>query len=291
MTASKQPAHLGRVTVVVVTFHSAQRMPALGPCLRDFPCVTVVDNASHDDTASAVRQHLPQATLLINDRNLGFGAANNRAVRAAQTDFVLLLNPDTLITPGSVAQLLDAADRHPDASMVAPQLLDRQGKPDISYSWLPGSWPGQGPGADGETCIGFASGACMLIRKTAMDKIGGFDEDFFLYYEDSDLCIRLVKACGPIILAPQVQVTHLNRSSSGGKARLKAEYLRGYHHIQSKFLFARKHGRESFTLARQLRYLLLATLELPIRLILLDLVRAARVAGRVAGAMRLPRIE
>ena len=280
------PAETHRVTVLVVTYNSAHCLPALGRSLQGLPWVTVIDNASADDTRAQVSQHLPQARLLVAGRNLGFGAANNLGWQAAATEFVLLLNPDCVCTPEAVAQLVRTADRYPGASTVAPQLLDRRGGLDISYRWRADAWASRGPGANGPCCVGFVSGAAMLIRRSALQRVQGFDEAYFLYYEDEDLCLRLIDQAGPIVLDPAAQVQHLSRGSVGGKQRFHAEYLRGLHHIQSKFRFRRKHlGRRAGIWGR-LGYGLGAAAETVLRLLLLDPRRAARSAGRVAGVLR-----
>jgi N-acetylglucosaminyl-diphospho-decaprenol L-rhamnosyltransferase len=283
----KSPApDLARVTVVMATFHSSHCVAELGACLAGFPQVVVVDNASTDDTVVQLKQHLPQATVLVNQQNMGFGAANNRAIAAAQTEFVLLLNPDCVITAEAVESLVDAIGRYPRVAAVGPQLLDRKGQLDLSYCMRAGGWPTKGPAAEGDLSVGFLSGACMLIRRDAMQQIGGFDEDFFLYQEDADLCLRLKAQCGELILAPDARVVHYSRGSSGGKGRNKAEYLRGYHHIQSKFLFDAKHDGGRITARRRRLYVLTAALELLLRALLMDTARASRAFGRMHGACR-----
>lgn len=277
---------LERVTVVMATFHSAHCAPALGECLAVFPHVVIVDNASTDDTVARFKQALPHARILTNDQNRGFGAANNRAIWAAETEFVLLLNPDCIITPAAVRTMIDTAARYPGSSAIGPQLTGRKGHLDLSYCMRASGWPTRGPAAEGELSVGFLSGACMLIRRDAMRKIQGFDESFFLYQEDSDLCIRLQKQCGELILAPSARVVHLSRGSSGGRGRFKAEYIRGYHHIQSKFLFDRKHEGVEVSRSTRYRYSLTAALEAVLRLALLDGARAARAFGRARGALR-----
>lgn len=282
------PADLQRVTVILATFYSSHCIPQLGRCLALFPNVVIIDNASEDDTLLKVAQHLPHAKFIANKQNRGFGAANNQGVKIADTEFLLLLNPDCIIDPASALALIKSADRHPDASAIGPQLLGRRGQLDLSYGWTPDSWKPKGAGADADTCVGFISGACMLIRKNAMVRINGFDERFFLYQEDTDLCIRLAQQCGALILAPEARVTHQSRGSSGGRARVKAEYIRGYHHIQSKFLFDQKHHRLQASTWMRLRYCATAALEAILRIALFDLVRASRALGRVLGAWRYP---
>jgi N-acetylglucosaminyl-diphospho-decaprenol L-rhamnosyltransferase len=276
---------LARVTVILVTFQSAHCAKSLSVSLKAFPHVIVVDNASSDDSIEAFTSHIPQARVIANEFNLGFGAANNKGCALAQTEFVLLLNPDCIIDDKAVKVLIACADQYPLASTVGPQLIDRNGHPDKSYSMGAKAWNGKGSIADGPLSVKFVSGACMLIRRSAFEKVRGFDDEFFLYYEDSDLCLRLCDSAGEIILEPQAKVTHLSRGSSGGKGRLKAEYLRGYHHIQSKFLFEKKHFQKEVSFIRRLRYSLMASLECVIRLLLLDRVRAFRVFGRIMGSL------
>ena len=282
--AGPDTARLAAITVVVVTFESAHCLPELGRSLGGFPKVIVVDNGSADDTVAAVPRHLPQARVIANGRNLGFGAANNRAFAQADTEFVMLLNPDCSMSTAAALTLLDAAQRYPTASAIGPQLIDRHGGPEMGYRMRLDRWLPRGGPAEGDLCVEFLSGACMLIRRGALARIGGFDEDFFLYQEDHDLCIRLAAQCGPLVLCPAARATHQSRRSSAGRHRLRAEYLRGYHHIQSKFIFERKHHQVPLTAAVRLRYVLTGALECLLRACLLDGARASRALGRLRGA-------
>jgi GT2 family glycosyltransferase len=286
MTASAYSTPLDRITVSVVTYESQHCMAELGRHLLDFPYVTVVDNASADDTLAAAKQHLPQAHIICNATNLGFGAANNRAITQATTEFVLLLNPDCTMTPEAAVALLEAADRYPNASAIGPQLFDGTGQPEMGYRMRLDRWAAKSGPAEGDLCVEFLSGACVLIRRDALQHIGGFDEDFFLYQEDHDLCLRLAKECGELVLCPGATATHLSRRSSGGKHRYRAEYVRGYHHIQSKFIFDQKYSNKKFGTSQVIRYVLMAIMETGIRLCLLDFQRAIRAWGRSQGAWR-----
>ncbi len=281
-----QEQALLRVTAIVVSYNSAHCIPALAHGLAALPHIIVVDNGSTDSSLAAVRQHLPQAQCLELGRNLGFGAANNRGWQAANTEFVLLVNPDCVLDTQSIAALVAQADTWPDAALVAPQLLNRHAHPEINYRWASTAWISRGPGADAPACVGFVCGACMLIRREAMARIGGFDEDFFLYYEDDDLCLRLSRDAGALLLDPRIQVRHFSRGSVGGARPQAAEYLRGYHHIQSKFHFRLKHFGQAPAWLQRLGYILGAGLETLLRLLLLDTRRAARSAGRCVGAIR-----
>jgi len=277
------PGVLDRVTAVVVTFNSAHCVDTLAESLAALHQVVIVDNASTDGTPAHARAALPRATIVENRANLGFGAANNIGVQRAQTEFVLLVNPDCSFDPAAVVGLVACADRFPQASTIGPQIVDAQGRPEATYRWTSTGWASRGPAADAPVCVGFVTGACMLVRTDAMRRIGGFDEAFFLYYEDDDLCIRLQRECGPLIVDPAQRVVHRSRGSVGGPRRSRAEYLRGYHHIQSKFLFSRKHLGGEVPAWRRAVYALVAVFEAALRLALLDRRRAARVWGRAVG--------
>lgn len=285
MAAATEAGH--QVTVIVVTYNSAHCLPALGVALSGFPHVIVVDNGSDDGCVQSVPQHMPQAQVLALPTNLGFGAANNRALAQVRTPFALLLNPDCEIDADTVARLLQTAMRYPEAAVVAPQLLDAGQRPEVNYRWPLQSWRSQGPGADhGPACVGFVCGAAMLLRLSVFADVGFFDEDFFLYYEDDDLCLRLFQAHKPMLIDPTCVAVHRSRGSVRGRHRLRSEYLRGYHHAQSKLIFASKH--QSMAAARHQRQRLLATalLAMPLRLLAPSPRLVSRLYGRICGLIR-----
>ena len=276
----------GDVTVVVVTYNSAHCLPGLSGGLQTMNNIIVVDNASDDDLQTQLPLTLPQATLLRNARNLGFGAANNRALAQVKTPYALLLNPDCLPTPEFLRGLLQAAAEFPDAAIIAPHLIRRNGTPEVSYRWPATHWVSRGPKADGPCCVGFVCGAVMLLNMDVMRRIGFFDETFFLYYEDEDLCQRVFLAGQQIVVVPEVEITHLSRGSVKGPNPLKSEFIRGYHHAQSKLVFERKYFGSA--LANRLRWktLLLALLTLVLRLLLPQPRYLARLVGRIVGLCR-----
>lgn len=270
------------VTVIVVSYNSAHCLPFLGQSLCCGENITVVDNASQDGTAAAVARHLPQARFVGLDRNLGFGAANNIALRAVRTPFALLLNPDRDTAPADIARLVEAAHVHPRAAILAPQLLRQDGQPDINYRWPRGAWTSRGIGADGPVCVGFVSGAAMLLRIGVKD-LGFFDEAFFLDYQDDDLCQRLFNARREIILVPEVVALHRSRGSVRGPHPWYGEYLRGYHHAQSKVTLAGKHHSPARSRAQRGKLLWLTALTLPLRVLLYAPKLTARKLGRLRG--------
>ena len=274
---------LADVTVIVVTYNSAHCMAGLGQTLYALPHVVIVDNASDDDTLAQVKTHMPNAKILLNERNLGFGAANNRALFQTDTRYALLLNPDCLPTPDFLRGLLATAAQYPDAAIIAPHLMSRHGEVEVNYRWPATHWASSGVAADGPCCVGFICGAVMLFNMNVMREIGFFDETFFLYYEDEDLCQRVFLQHRQMIIAPDVRVTHLSRGSVKGPSPWRAEFGRGYHHAQSKLIFTGKHVGSDQVNALRLKTLALAILNLLPRL-LVPLPRyLARLAGRICG--------
>ena len=274
---------LNQVTVITVTFNSAHCLPALGALLSAFPHVIVVDNGSDDDCARQTPTHLPQARVLALPHNLGFGTANNRALAQVQTPFTLLLNPDCEISIQAVQQLLRTAAQWPDAAMVAPQLLQANGQPEVNYRWPSLLWKSIGPAVtEGPACVGFICGAAMLLRMSAFDG-HFFDERFFLYYEDDDLCTRLFNQRQAMLIDPAATAIHRSRGSVRGRSPLRSEYIRGYHHAQSKLIYTGKYS--GLTTARQQQRQLLwqTMLTLPLRLLAFNPRLISRMWGRLRG--------
>ncbi len=275
-----------QVTIVVVTYSSAHCLPMLAPLLSVCPNVVISDNGSDDDTAVKAQMLWPQAKVLAHGRNLGFGAANNRALAKVKTPFALLLNPDCEMTPQALQALLAAANDFNDVAVLAPQLMASEDRAEVNYRWPSAYWTSRGPAAEGPLCVGFVCGAVMLLRMERMAMTGFFDERFFLYYEDDDLCLRLFQARLPMVLCPEVKVLHRSRGSVRGRSPWRSEYLRGYHHAQSKLIFLNKH--ESLQAAKRLQRQLIwtTTLALPLRVILFSPKLVARMWGRWRGLLK-----
>lgn len=275
-----------QVTIVVVTYNSAHCLPMLSPLLSVCPNVVISDNGSDDDTAAKAQMLWPDVTVLAHGRNLGFGAANNRALAQVRTPFALLLNPDCEMTPQDLLALLSSAEIFTDAALLAPQLMASEDRPEINYRWPSAYWTSRGPAAEGPLCVGFVCGAVMLLRMERMALTGFFDERFFLYYEDDDLCLRLFQAKQSLVLCPNVRVLHRSRGSVRGRSPWRSEYLRGFHHAQSKLIFLNKH--ESLQAAQRLRRRLIwtTTLALPLRVILFSPKLVARMWGRWWGLLK-----
>ncbi|MBA1156755.1 glycosyltransferase family 2 protein [Microvirga mediterraneensis] len=231
------------VTAIVVTFDSAHALPeCLGALRADGVPAIVVDNASTDGTAAMAEGQ--GARVIVNPRNEGYGRANNIGVRAADSEFVLIVNPDCIVDRGAVAALVDAARRHPDAAFFAPQIVEPSGR--VFYqprSLLAASLTNPGGKLvvpEGEACAPFFSGACFLIRREAFLRLGGFDENIFLFYEDDDLCRRVADSGSALIYVPQAVVRHGRGRSSGDKPG--RVFTSRWHQAWSRAYVSRKYG-------------------------------------------------
>ncbi len=220
--------------------------------------VWVIDNASTDGSAEAVRQQFPKVAVVENDRNVGFAAANNQALRACRAQAHLLLNSDTVVVRGALRRLLDSLHERPQAGAFGPRLLNLDGT--LQFSAYPmltpgrelwrllfldqlvrrGSYPMHRWRLDHEHRVEVLTGACLLLRRDALDQVGLLDETYFMYTEEVDLCQRLAQAGWEIWWEPRAQVVHYGQASSAHVAR--DMYLQLY---RSKVQFFRKFGGEA----------------------------------------------
>ncbi|MBV8666776.1 MAG: glycosyltransferase family 2 protein [Burkholderiaceae bacterium] len=229
------------VTVITVTYESIGLAEALADTLRRFERVIVIDNASQDGTADALAARLPRARLIRNTVNTGFGRANNLAMEEVGTRYALLLNPDCDIDHEALGYLLDTAERFPEAAIVAPQgWRDEECvQPSYRHAFYErrAKLPYQIPDA---TCSAkWLHGCCLLVRVEAFRKFGGFDERFFLYYEDDDLCLRALTAGYGCLLEPRAQVLHLGGASS--KPSWRTDFFKQFHFFRSRRLIIGKY--------------------------------------------------
>ncbi len=237
-------AGAGRLSMIVVTHNSAE---VVAGCLTALPMaadVVVVDNASRDGTIAASLTARPDAIVVANAENLGFGRAVNLGMARTRRDLVLVINPDCRLAPGAAASLVAAADRYPDAAMLAPQLVDSSCRIQPSHDVALDRRRCYGRRGrevpEGDLCAEFLSGAAFVIRRAAWDEVGGFDERFFLFYEDDDLCLRLRAAGHGLVLVDGATALHLGGASAPRHAlRL---FFRALHMARSRVLFERKYG-------------------------------------------------
>jgi GT2 family glycosyltransferase len=198
--------------------------------------VIVIDNASPDDSAQMVRAQFPNVHLIANAENRGFAAANNQGIRATHGRYALALNPDTIVKPGALETLVAFMDSYPRVGACGARLLYADGSfqhsafrfPDlfqIYFDFFPTHWRltesrlnGRYPRAwyqRGEPfAIDHPLGATLMMRREVIDRVGMFDEGFFIYAEEIDWCMRIKRAGWEIYCVPRAEIYHLEAQST-----------------------------------------------------------------------------
>ena len=265
-------AEPGVVSAVVVTYDA---LPWIENCLDSLAGVAtvVVDNGSSDGTVDFVRNRYP-AVQLVESENRGLGAGWNTGIRETTSAWVLLLNADAWMTPGSLDRLVDFAETQPRAAVVGPRLRNPDGTLQRSVRGYPTVWRlateylflrklaprssalnafyAGGFDHDEVRSVEVVMGACMLLRRQAIDEVGECDEDYFLFSEETDWCFRFREAGWDVLFFPGAECVHVRGASHSG--RLYRENLRGH------LLFLWKHRGPK--VAERARRLLLLSLRL-----------------------------
>ena len=231
------------MTVVTVTHRSAETIEGFIAALPHGVDLVVVDNAGGDATPGLVAALAPRARVIRNAVNRGFGAGCNAGIDAADTEFILLLNPDARLRPGALDALLAAAEAWPDAAILTPAIIAEDGTRVRSYDasqrrrrLLPRK-RGAEPWPEGPVCVEFASGAAMLLRRA--DGLR-FDERIFLFYED-DLICDAARAMGrAVVHVPGAIVAHAGGRSSAPSLRIRAR--KAFHMALSRQILLDRHG-------------------------------------------------
>jgi GT2 family glycosyltransferase len=240
------------VTVVVVTHDALQWIDRCLESVRGYETI-VVDNASSDGTAAHVRERFPDVRV-IEEENRGMGGGNNVGMRAARGRYYFLLNSDAWVVDGAVDELAALADGRPDVAVVAPRLLNVDGTLQRSVRGDPTLWrlateylfvrklapnsPRLNPlyvggfEHDEEREVDWVYGAALLVRREAADTVGLFDEDFFMFSEETDWMYRFRSAGWKVVFTPDAEVVHVGGASHGG--RLYVENLRGHLRFTAK---------------------------------------------------------
>jgi GT2 family glycosyltransferase len=199
--------------------------------------VIVSDNGSSDGSLDYIREHFPTVRIVENKANLGFAKGNNAGIRVAQGEYVLILNPDTVILDRALEKWVPFADRHPEAGAFGCRVLNPDGSfqnPARPIPTVPGylisalylRWLGrlsqaflsdvyQGWDGRSERTIGFQAGCCVMFRGELLNRLGGFDERFLYHFEESDLCCRVWESGSSIAFFPGAEIMHIGGQSVG----------------------------------------------------------------------------
>ncbi len=230
-----------KLSVVILCWND---LAVIGDCLRsiyegtrltEFE-VIVSDNGSADGSIEFIHKNFPQVQVIENGVNLRFAKGNNVGFRASQGEYVLILNPDTIVHDGALDKMVAFADKHPEAGALGCRVVNLDGSyqehvrplPTIRSEWMaafhlgalthlsewfnPGMYAGWN--GDGERTAGWLAGCFILMRADLLKRMGGFDEQFFYYYEDTDLCRRVWEAGFSVLYTPEICITHLKGHST-----------------------------------------------------------------------------
>ncbi len=276
------------VAVVVLTWNGREDTLACLAALERIPdrpdAVVVVDNASEDGTAEAVRERFPTAELVRSEANLGFAGGNNLGIERALelgADHVLVLNNDAEVEPGAVAELVDEARRRPHAGSLGSKILFAEPR---GLIWFAGATFDPRSGYNGRQ-LGYresddgrydavretdrACGAAMLVPRAVLERIGGFDDELFLYSEDVDWSLRAQAAGYRHYVVPASVVRHHVSASAGGES----SPLTLYYGMRNTLVVCERHAPLGFVGTWRRRLVSLAA----------HLAQAARSPGRFAG--------
>jgi GT2 family glycosyltransferase len=284
------------LSVVVVAWHAREDARELARAFADDPRfeLVIVDNSGDVTPADA---GAARVRLVTPERNLGFGAGSNAGARAARAPRLLFLNPDARPRPGALDRLLEAFARWPDAAGLVPRLVDEDGSSQCrwqlkplpgpgallahAFFWNPTRGPRREPPAG--AAVGQPAAAALALRRSAFERLGGFDERYFpAWFEDVDLARRLAAQGGRLLYAPEAEFVHRGGASVASLGY--GAFLEAYDRNLARYL-RRHHGR-----GWELAFRALVPLGALARLALLPLRRPRRAASRRDAAVGLWRL-
>lgn len=266
------------LSILIVNYNTRAFLEPLLASLRETVRKThyeviVVDNDSRDDSGAMVRRAFPEVVLLESKQNLGFSKANNLAARQANGEYLLFLNPDTLVSERSVDELVAFLRTNPQAAAVGCKLLNEDGSLQRSCGRFPNLcielstrtllsriFPNSRIFArhklsdwDYATVrsVDWVSGACLLVRKAVFDEVGGFDENIFMFYEDVDLCLRLRRKGWDLLFYPHVSVYHFH----GGSWRERRQVAIKQNIVNALYYYRKHHSKAALAVLHVLMLL------------------------------------
>ena len=231
------------LSIVIVSYNAREHLEKCVQSLAEAPPViphdiTVVDNASTDGSATAIRDRWPHVSLIQQSVNAGFAAGNNVGIRATRGELVLLLNNDTIVPPGAIDRLVSRLAAHAGAAVAGPRLVNTAGVVELSFGAMISpfaelrqklrmglhdrgiaKWVERA--ASRERYVDWVSGACLLVRRDAAERAGLLDERYFLYTEDVDFCAAIRAHGFRVLSTPAAEIVHLrvrSRASAGAAA-------------------------------------------------------------------------
>jgi GT2 family glycosyltransferase len=278
------------LSIVIVNWNTKEFLQRCLESLRANPPsgeleVIVIDNASTDGSAEMVRQEFPEAVLIENQENLGYAQGNNQGIAASKGEYVLLLNPDTEVTPGALDSLVEFAKNRPDAAAVGCRLINPDGGVQSSCRSFPSPLPllfeytklsrlfprSRLFGAYRMTYFDYSRvaevdqpmGSCLLLSRKAIEDVGLFDEEFPIFFNEVDWCFRAKQRGWKAYFTPDAEVLHHGGAST---QQAKAEMIRESHESLGRFYEKHYKGRLPWAVYRLIRFAIGANLRIASRL-------------------------
>jgi GT2 family glycosyltransferase len=283
------------LTICILSWNAADLLVACLKSLRDIRRgnhinyeVIVVDNGSEDGSGEAVRRDFPEVGLISNTWNAGFAAGNNQALRKGRGRHFLVLNNDTVLLEDCLAQMVDYLDSHPQVGIVGGRLVNVDGSTQVAYFplhlpsvkscfaelfgldriWPQNSWSRYAPSNtfdfEKPSTTTQISGACLMVRREALEKIGLFDDGFQFWYEDVDYCYRCLEAGWEIKYLPGARVVHYGGASFAKLDLSKNSLMR----FRSLLRYFHKHFTPGQVVLVRIMVALVLVLRLPLLLFL-----------------------
>jgi N-acetylglucosaminyl-diphospho-decaprenol L-rhamnosyltransferase len=224
---------LSDITIIIVSFKSAKKVKECLDSINNKSKTIVIENSSDQSLKNNLEKQYSNVECILANKNLGYGRGNNLALKKVRTKFALILNPDTKIENNTLEEFLKVASKIKDFAIIGPQL----------YQGLKVNKNSNEP-YEVENLKGFA----LFLNLVKFDKIKYFDENFFLYFEEIDLCKRIKKIGEKIYIAPQVRILHDGAQSVDDYFNQEVELTRNWHWMWSTFYFHKKHKNYIYAL-------------------------------------------
>tara|TARA_B100001105_G_scaffold78927_1_gene62514 strand:+ start:434 stop:1333 length:900 start_codon:yes stop_codon:yes gene_type:complete len=251
-----------KVSILIVTYQSQDEiLECLNSIYKNIEEIDyeiiIIDNASTDNTIKIIKDNFSDIIIVENEKNEGFAYANNKGAKLAKGEFLFFLNPDSVIIENTIEVLLSIYSSDAQNGIVAPQIKNTDGSiqfstgriPTISttlfeafglYLFLPNTLFGyrNAPSIKSDLNADWVTGACFIVKREFFERLNGFDKNFFLYLEDTDLCLRTKKYLNKnIIYTPQTSVIHMK-----GKSSKNDSYMSKLSSYRSKLYYHKKHN-------------------------------------------------
>jgi GT2 family glycosyltransferase len=248
------------LSVIILSWNTCQLLEKCLTALVEFAReinfeTIVIDNGSTDGSQQMVRSRFSDVRLIENEENLGFAGGNNQGIRLSKSPFILLLNSDAFVTQGALENLLGVMMEHPKAGIVGAQLINPDGSFQASHTPFPGLWqeflilsglgrmfmgkfyPSRGPEIERRArIVDYVEGACLLVRRDAVDQAGMLSEEYFMYAEEMDWCFTMKKAGWEVWYQPEARIIHYGGASSKNRPTAREGDL-----YRGRVIFFKKH--------------------------------------------------